>query len=286
MIRRFHKKQLFFLGGTFLVLILLFTFLYFYLLDPVKKELAAKTSELKNEEQILKTVQTKVGTGTSVDFKSTTELQKRLPVQPLTDQFILNLEKAEVVSNSFIIDMEFTDGETSAETAPAEATEETEIPDDTSESSDAGEQDSEAKESKATGSSDTAAEATETVTVVQDNNVAEAPGTLPNSLKKISAKVNVRSSSYEEMLEFIQSIQSSNRILTIDSLTFKGAEEITTRDQSLGPLEYELIATVYYYPSLTDLQEQTPAVVTPKPSDKKNPFSRNERDDAVVDTGN
>lgn len=281
MIRGFNKKQLFLLGSTFLILILLFTFLYFFLFDPVKKEVVAKTSELKNEEQILSMVQAKAGTG-AVNFESTTELQKRLPVQPLTDQFVLNLEKAEVVSNSFIIDMEFTDGETSAETAPVEEPEATE---DTSESSDADEQESEEKDSETADTSDTA-ETTESAPTVQDNSVTEAPGTLPDSLKKISAKINVRSSSYEEMLEFIQTIQSTNRIVTIDSLTFEGAEEVTTRDQSLEPLEYELIVTSYYYPSLTDLQDQTPTVVTPKPSEKKNPFSRNEREEADVDAGN
>lgn len=281
MIRGFNKKQLFLLGGTFLILVLLFTFLYFFLFDPVKKEGVAKTSELKNEEQILSMVQAKAGTG-AVIFESTTELQKKLPVQPLTDQFVLNLEKAEVVSNSFIIDMEFTDGETSAETAQVEEPETTE---DTTESSDADEQDSEEKDSESADTSDTA-ESTEPAPTVQDNSVTEAPGTLPDSLKKISAKINVRSSSYEEMLEFIQTIQSTNRIVTIDSLTFKGAEEVTTRDQSLEPLKYELIVTSYYYPSLTDLQDQTPTVVTPKPSEKKNPFSRNEREDADVDAGN
>lgn len=285
MIRGFNKKQLFLLGSTFLILILLFTFLYFFLFDPVKKEVVAKTSELKNEEQILSMVQAKAGTG-AVNFESTTELQKRLPVQPLTDQFVLNLEKAEVVSNSFIIDMEFTDGETSAETAPVEEPEATETTEDTSESSDADEQESEEKDSEAADTSDTA-ESTESAPTVKDNSVTEAPSTLPDSLKKISAKINVRSSSYEEMLEFIQTIQSTNRIVTIDSLTFEGAEEVTTRDQSLEPLEYELIVTSYYYPSLTDLQDQTPTVVTPKPSEKKNPFSRNEREDADdVDAGN
>ena len=285
MIGGFNKKQFFLLGGTFLFLVLLFIFLYFYLFDPVKKELAFKTSELKNEEQILEAVQAKAGTGTSVDFKSTTELQKRLPVQPLTDQFVLNLEKAEVVSNSFIVDMEFTDGEKAAEEVPPEATEETETKDDTSESSDASEQEPEANEGEATATIE-AEESTESTDEVPADSVPEAPATLPNSLKKISAKMNVRSSSYEEMLEFIQTIQSTNRIVTIDGLIFDGAEEVTTRDQSVEPLEYELVVSAYYYPSLTDLQKQTPTVVTPKPSEKKNPFSRNESDDAEVDTGN
>ncbi|MGM9955537.1 MAG: hypothetical protein ACI35J_06700 [Peribacillus sp.] len=280
--RGFNKKQLFLLSGSFLILILLFIFLYFYLLDPVKKELVAKTSELKNEEQILSMVQMKVETGAGIDFESTTELQKRLPVQPLTDQFVLNMEKAEVVSNSFIIDMEFTDGETSEETVLDEATEEATSTDDASGSSENRAQDSETTENE---NSSGTANATATTPKVE-NNVQEAPGTLPNSLKKISAKINVRSSSYEEMLEFIRTIQSTNRIVTIDSLTFKGAEEITKRDQNLEPLKYELIVTAYYYPSLTDLQDQTPIVATPKPSEKKNPFSTNERDDADMDTGN
>ncbi|MGE7601038.1 hypothetical protein ACQKL5_00915 [Peribacillus sp. NPDC097675] len=281
MMRFFNKKQLLLLGGTLLVFVLVFILLYFYLLDPVKKELSSKTSELKNEEQILEMVQTKAGTGMSVDFESTTELQKRLPVQPLTDQFVLNLEKAEVVSNSFIVDMAFTDGDTPVEPELPEATGE-EKPAATDEASESTDTNDQASEDEGKDTTDSKKSTTET----QDHTVLEAPGTLPNSLKKLSATMNVRSSSYDEMLEFIQSIQATNRIFTIDSLTFEGAEEVRTRDQSVEPLEYGLTVSAYYYPSLTDLQEQTPTVVTPKPSEKKNPFSRNERDDADSDTGN
>lgn len=281
MMRFFNKKELFLLGGTLFVFALIFILLYFYLLDPVKKELASKRAELKNEEQILEMVQTKAGTGTSVDFESTTELQKRLPVQPLTDQFVLNLEKAEVVSNSFIVDMAFADGETPVEPEPTEASgsEEPASTDEGSQSPETTDQASEDEGKDTTDSKETTMEA-------QDQTVTEAPGTLPNSLKKLSATMNVRSSSYDEMLEFIQSIQATNRIFTIDSLTFEGAEEVMSRDQSQEPLEYGLTVSAYYYPSLTDLQEQTPTVVTPKPSEKKNPFSSNERDDADADTGN
>ncbi|MFJ7744228.1 hypothetical protein [Peribacillus sp. NPDC097295] len=280
MMRFFNKKQLFLLGGTLFVFALIFILLYFYLLDPVKKELASKRSELKNEERILEMVQTKAGTGTSVDFESTTELQKRLPVQPLTDQFVLNLEKAEVVSNSFIVDMAFADGETPVEPEPTEASE-SEEPASTDEGSQRPETTDQASEDEGE-----ATDSKETTTEAQDQTVTEAPGTLPNSLKKLSATMNVRSSSYDEMLEFIRSIQATNRIFTIDSLTFEGAEEVRSRDQSQEPLEYGLTVSAYYYPSLTDLQEQTPTVVTPKPSEKKNPFSSNERDDADADTGN
>ncbi|MGE7119986.1 hypothetical protein ACQKIC_07225 [Peribacillus sp. NPDC046944] len=281
MMRFFNKKQLFLLVGTLFVFALVFTLLYFFLLDPVKKELATKTSELKNEERILEMVQTKAGTGTSVDFESTTELQKRLPVQPLADQFVLNLEKAEVVSNSFIVDMTFADGETPVEPEPSEATgeEEPASTDEASKSSDVNDQ---APEDEGKGTSDSK----ETTIEPQDNTVTEASGTLPNSLKKLSATMNVKSFSYDEMLEFIHSIQATNRIFTIDSLTFEGAKEVRSRDQSHEPLEYGLTVSAYYYPTLTDLQDQTPIVATPKPSEKKNPFSTNERDDADMDTGN
>ncbi|MFJ7828983.1 hypothetical protein ACIQXU_02100 [Peribacillus sp. NPDC097284] len=280
MMRFFNKKELFLLAGTLFVFALVFILLYFYLLNPVKKELASKTSELKNEEQILEMVQMKVGTGTGVDFESTTELQKRLPVQPLTDQFVLNLEKAEVMSNSFIVDMAFADGETPVEPEPTEApgAKEPAATDEASESTDTNDQDPEV-EGEATDSKETTTEA-------QDQIVTEAPGTLPNSLKKLSATMNVKSSSYDEMLEFIHSIQATNRIFTIDSLTFEGAKEVRSRDQIQEPLEYGLTVSAYYYPSLTDLQDQTPIVATPKPSEKKNPFSTNERDDADMDTGN
>src|SRR5690606_37891771 len=43
--------------------------------------------------------------------ESSFSLQKKIPVKPLTDQFILDIEKAETVSNVLIKDMGITEGD-------------------------------------------------------------------------------------------------------------------------------------------------------------------------------
>ena len=85
--------------------------------------------------------------------------------------------------------------------------------------------------------------------------------------------MSVKSPSYKELVAFLESISSMQRISNVDSLSFSGNEEITSIEQKIGELNYQLVVSVFYYPDLSDLQNDTPVMDTPKPSGKDDPFS-------------
>ena len=234
MTRLLENKWLLLVAG-FILLVLLFTGLYYFLLYPLQNKIALKETELANEERLLTTINLKKAETKTISFESTTELQKKLPVKPLTDQFVRDLEKAEVVSNSEIVSMTFSESDV---TVP---------------------------ETKAVKTTDTTTSTTES-SQAGEKAAAAAPYT---DLKKVVATLSVKSPSYKELTAFLDSILSMRRISNVDSLTFTGNEEIILLDQEMGELEYQLVVSVFYYPALTDLQDQIPVIETPKPSGKK-----------------
>ena len=116
MTRLLENKLLLLISGVIL-LALLFTGLYFFLLYPLQGEIALKETELANEERLLATINEKSVGANPISFESTTELQKKLPVKPLTDQFVRDLEKAEIVSNSEIQSMTFAESDVTIQEA-------------------------------------------------------------------------------------------------------------------------------------------------------------------------
>ena len=93
-------------SGAFLIVIV-FVYSQFFSLSPLKSDLSIKEQALKSEQKLLEVVnQKKLDTNKSKP-ENTVELQKKVPVEPLQEQFILDLEKAETVSNSKIKTMSF-----------------------------------------------------------------------------------------------------------------------------------------------------------------------------------
>ena len=121
MTRLLGNKLLLLISGVIL-LALLFTGLYFYLLNPLQSQIALKENELANAERLLDTINKKGVGANPISFESTTELQKKLPVKPLTDQLVRELEKAEIVSNSEIQSMTFAESDVTIQATNEAAT--------------------------------------------------------------------------------------------------------------------------------------------------------------------
>lgn len=199
----------------------------------------------------------------STSFATTVELQKQLPVKEAVDQLVLNLEKAEVISGSAITTMAFVDGEVTLseeESAAALAA---------------------ANEKAAEASNATTGETNKQATATTEEEPANEEGDpaaevvdlLPQGVKKVSVAMTVQSPAFFEMEAFLESLHSMKRILKVDNLTFNGSEEIHSIEQSSEKLEYQLTISVFYAPTLSDLQDQMPTIEAPKPSNKRDPFN-------------
>jgi type IV pilus assembly protein PilO len=228
------KDKLILLFGT-LLLVILFVFAQFYLLAPLKSDLETKEQSLKTEQKLLDVITQKKSEETTKVVEDTRELQKKVPVTPLQEQFILDLEQAEIISNSRILSMGFSkDAEAFSEVAETTATE------------------------------------TDATTQTQTE---QQPVVTGNGLKKLTVNLSVESKTYEDLEKFISTLESLKRIVVVESINYSGGEEITTLEQEKEDLSYSLTISAYYYPTLEDLIAELPKIDAPEPANKKNPLT-------------
>ncbi|RSK28019.1 pilus assembly protein PilO [Bacillus sp. HMF5848] len=244
----FSKKLILY---TFVVLALLgatFFYLRLQFIAPLQQQVQQKENDLKLEKQLLEVVQSKVSQAQQQTYSSTLELQRKVPVKPLLDQFILHIEKAEVVSDSFIVNMSFN---TNEEVNLSVLDEYEQF----------------RKEEKELVHNDQ----TETEPEAE---TAEPESLLPEGMKKITVNLSVKSPDYYAMQTFLKSLEQEQRITQIDVLSFNGPEETTSFvDEADNMLAYSVTVSTFYHPTLEDLQDEVPIIEVPAPSEKNNPLA-------------
>jgi len=233
-----------------LLLVLLIVYAQFFSLTPLKSDLGIKQQELKSEQKLLDIVSQKKAASTKTTTVDTKELQKKLPVGPLQEQFILDLEKAENVSNSQITSMGFSKDADVALTSDQAAT------------------DPNAAQATTTNTAQTTA---------ADPNAAQTqqPATpVPTGLKKMTVQLSVESPKYEDLEKFIETLESLQRLVVVEAITYSGGQEITSLGQDDAPISYSLTVSAFYMPTLADLAAEQPTIDAPAPAGKDNPLSQ------------
>lgn len=263
----FSTKEKVLFVSVVVVLILYLALLQFYFLSPLKSDLQSKQQMLSSEQKVLETMQKKSGNDETADA-NTTELQKEVPVKPLQDQFILDLQQAEAVSNSLIKSMSFTEGgqATTASTQPAAASTTT-----SGQTNNGTTGQSTATGSTTTSQQQTAATASST-TVQPNTNTAKTAGA--PAVSKLTVQLSIQSQRYQDLEKFINTLEGLKRITVVEAINYTGNKEITSLTQDNKPLDYTLTISAYYLPGLTDLDKQLPKVNYPEPANKDNPLSQ------------
>ncbi|ANB61913.1 pilus assembly protein PilO [Anoxybacteroides amylolyticum] len=233
---RIGKREAMLLLLMLVVASAVFTFLYFYTLKPLHLRVAELKTTVANEQKLVTTLQSQTAKQQTDMIDSAVELQKRVPVKPLVEQLLLDLEKAEVVSDSFIPNMSFNE--------------------------DAG--------IGASQQSAAASSATQQPSTTQQN---KASITLPAGLKKVTVQLTVQSPSYYQLERFLQTLEQLPRIVSVESLSFTGNPELTSVESTVHPLTYSLTVSAFYHPGLASLQNQVPPFDVPPSSDKQNPLT-------------
>lgn len=103
------KNSILILMNSLVVLAVVFA--YFYFIPPLTTSITVAEEQLKFEKALLEAVEKNVHVPTSLSDVDVKSLQKKVPILPLVDQFILDLEKAEVFSDSFITSYSFATSE-------------------------------------------------------------------------------------------------------------------------------------------------------------------------------
>lgn len=237
MILRITRQQFVLFLLACMVILGLFYCGYLFVLQPLKQKARLLSSEVATEQTLLTELTDQFGERRQLSKESVVELQKQLPVKPLLDQFLIDLEKAETVSDSTILSIEFGDNENSDNSNNVH---------------------SEGESGK--------------VSEQQTGERATSSPQLPDGIKKITATLEVQAASYYQLEEFLEALEGMSRIITIESLSFLGNEELIAIDQSTEPLHYSVKISAFYYPKLAELADQIAELDMPKPAEKTSPL--------------
>ncbi|MBA2871616.1 type IV pilus assembly protein PilO [Anoxybacillus calidus] len=246
---RFSKRQLVFLFTLLIVISAFFGVLYLYTLKPLYNRMDELSTTVANEKRLLAAMQARAVEQQTHVTESVVELQKKVPVKPLVEQLLLDLEKAEVVSDSFISSMVFNEA-AEMNTSEQQAT-----------ANNANTQGTENEMNPST---------TEEQPPSQQSETSFA---LPSGLKKISVQLTVQSPSYYHLERFLETLEGLTRIVSVEALSFTGNPELTSIDTEVKPLTYSLTVSAFYHPGLVNLQDQVPPLDVPPPSEKRNPLT-------------
>ena len=185
MVVNLKGKHYFILLSAVLVSILTIVFFYYSTYSTKQLELNRVKQETTMENQLIQLLETQQNTESIVDGSST-DLQRKIPVVPYVEQFILHLEEVAKQTQASLVNISFTD------TVPTDTTLDEEI--------------------------DLITEDEKEENVGAETNLIA----LPNGLKMISVNLSVEVNNYSSLRRFIEILENSARITQIDSVTFSG----------------------------------------------------------------
>ncbi|WP_046173965.1 hypothetical protein [Domibacillus indicus] len=252
--------------GLFLVMILLtlvYCYFAFYRTEAAKLETVEQQKQA--EEELIAVLEANSGEAAGQQSViATGSLQNKVPIKPMSDKLMLDFEKAELLSDSLITAIVFTEGE--EETLPA--SDETANAD---ESTAADEETASEEEQENESEAENVTDGEEAEMDIQEQPLTEE--TLPAGIRKIRAQLTIESPGFAEMNAFIDSIENQLRMIRVEQLQFTGPEEAEKIEGVTEPVTYNLTVAAYYMPELTDLLEDTPEIDAPDPANKQDPFA-------------
>jgi type IV pilus assembly protein PilO len=241
-----EKKLVLTMIGLGLLAILVYLGAYFLYISPLKGSIELKESQLKTEQKLSETLQAGLSVASGSNFNSTVELQKKLPVDPMTEQLVLDLEKAEVISDSYITSMEFNhDGEIAS-------------------------QEQVSNSEKQSSEAETANGQNQGVETISANNAPQV--NLPEGVSKSSVTVTVEADGYFSLEKFLATIEDLQRIVMIEAMSFSGPEEITSLSDNNSKITMTVTINTFYLSDFDVLKAESPKIETPAPANKRNPF--------------
>ncbi|QKS71853.1 hypothetical protein FLK61_34870 [Paenalkalicoccus suaedae] len=293
------RKHYSILAGLAVVIIIALIAVFFVQIQPAREASATLTTQVDQERELIAQLEDQVEEQTleaaTRDDRST-ELQRRLPVVKQTDQFILDINRAEEVSGVRVQDMLM------AYDLPVYAYEtigpalRTDIEDPASTAVDVrvDDEENEENEESVNNTSESANETadenneltdTEEQPVVDDEAIIErqleAGEELPrgavqqgpiDGVLKQTATITLHVNNYESLSTFLQQLENSVRILNTESIVFLGEEEDRIFDGETN-IFYEVQVSSFYYPELEEeLESEAPIIDYREQEEREQPF--------------
>jgi type IV pilus assembly protein PilO len=230
------KEKITLFAGLFFILVFI-AFGFFVFIQPLRTTIQQKELELNNQQKLLEVIESREIESSGELVESSVNLQRQIPVKPMLDQFIIDLEMAETVSNSQILSISFADEGAGGPETPTE---------------------------QPAPSAD-ATESTETPQQIPK----------PEGIKEITLSLSIESESYFDLEKFIDTLEKLDRIVEINSVSFTGPPEVTSVGTGTEQTKtnFQLSLSIFYFPKLQDLVEELPEIETEYPANKSNPLS-------------
>ncbi|TSB46237.1 hypothetical protein [Alkalicoccobacillus porphyridii] len=191
---------------------------------------------------------------------SSTALQQRLPVVPLEDEVILAFAQAEAVADVEIIQVNYQGNQNFPTSNRVMTFNE--------------EEDELIEEANVDLEEDEPTVEVETEPIIDSTLIAD--WTIPH-VEPIQALVQLRTSNYRGIAQFIQELEQFPRMLSIDSISydsFKEQQDAGVEDEVVTEyFDFYVMVSSFYYPSLAEtLSETAPFRSYPDSSEKEDPL--------------
>lgn len=246
-----------------LILIGLLTY-FFFVLQPLKQDVANKERELALEEEVLASIENSQGIVETYEDHEIQALLRTVPVHPWIDHWILDLEKAELVSDTEISRYSFSKGllqgdsfsNYDQELEDVESNEEEDVVVDLEDEN------------------DFASDETED----ENNTVVLGEG---EEVNQVTANLSVSADSYDQLFQFLYEIEQLDRFTEIYALSFQApSEAMVLMDQGDDPseelLSFDVNVSTYYVDELaTTFGDYKPFRPFVEPENKDTPVYQN-----------
>ncbi|GKV68786.1 hypothetical protein NCCP2716_12840 [Sporosarcina sp. NCCP-2716] len=231
---------------TLLVLSIIFfaviaAYSWYRMYAPAKEDNARVVSSLADQREVLFELQRQLAAKPEDVSSSSRPLQQKVPVIPLEELLVVQLEKAEVKSGAAIRDVQFTKDDAGLEMTDPAAT-----PDETTDG--------------------TAIDA-----------AAESPEA---ALRRVTIDVELSAESYKSIDRFIREVEQMGRIFIVQTIELTPPDELLEQTEEAAPLELTVSFQAFYRPDLTGLLPDVPKLDAPDPAGKEDPTARAGEEDS------
>lgn len=206
------------------ILVLLFILLvvvYFTLVRPLERQQESAENNVNTLNDEIAAYEARLENDSGGMDVETLLLEKKVPLTPELESFLLTLQEIELVSDSIIDNVRFRyDGELPESLIAEDEEIEGETP--------------------VESGGESLEEDDATVTVAEDENK-------PENLRVITAEIDVRTSNYETFQNFLTEIEKRERITRVDRLEFEKPAELALIENPSEEIVVTIEVSTFYY---------------------------------------
>ncbi|TMW71592.1 hypothetical protein [Alteribacter natronophilus] len=247
---------------------------YFLYLQPKLSEREAVMADLYEEESRIEHLEEERADKRAEregHTASSTPLQRELPVVPLADQFLLDINRSEEISGVRVMNLTMESEAPVYEVLGSSVTPEGEIVEQETDNTDT-------RDPEDGDSDDPLEDGSVTTEEERDFVGGEWRGEEREGMYKQTATMDVRVDTYDHLIRFLGELDHLTRIMNIETVYFSKDESADeeTEDRMIidgeDLLDFQVVVSSYYYPALGELEQEAPKTDYPIYEDRDQPF--------------